>query len=298
MNSPPLTLLVGYCVLASVGQAQTNPPEALTSPLTAREDACYSSETEPLKPLAKKFFKNVLLDQKAIWTSPFHMKRSDAKWWLLFGAVTGGLIATDRSTARQLPDTRDQLRVSGYVSDVGSLYTIVPLTGAFYLTGVLTDNAKARETGLLGAEALVDGVILFEAFKLTIQRQRPLEGDGKGRFFHGGSSFPSGHSMESFALASVIAHEYRSKKVAVLAYGLAGLVSASRFSARKHFASDVVAPAAAGWFIGAYVYNRHQDASQSRRSPLKAILSPQVRPVIQPVARQYGVSLNWYPSSH
>jgi hypothetical protein len=48
--------------------------------MTPREQACYSTGTEPLKPLGENFFKNFLLDQKAIWTSPFHMKRSDAKW--------------------------------------------------------------------------------------------------------------------------------------------------------------------------------------------------------------------------
>jgi membrane-associated phospholipid phosphatase len=290
-----LTFLAGCCILVSAAKAQTDPPEAFTPPPTAREEASYSSESEPIKPLGKKFFKNILLDQKAIWTSPFHMTRDDAKWWLVFGAVTGGLIATDHWTAQQLPNTRDQIRVSGYVSDVGSLYTIAPLTAGFYFVGVFTDNAKARETGLLGAEALADGMVVLEAFKLTVQRQRPLEGDGHGHFFHGGGSFPSGHSMESFALASVIAHEYRSKKVALLAYGLAGLVSASRFSGRNHFASDIVAPAAAGWFIGTYVFNRHESASRQRRFPSKAILSPQVRPIIQPQARQYGVALNWHP---
>jgi hypothetical protein len=77
--------------------------------LTPREQACYSTETEPLKPLGKKIFKNILLDQKDIWTSPFHMKRSDAKWWVLIGAATGALIATDHWTSQQLPNTKDQI---------------------------------------------------------------------------------------------------------------------------------------------------------------------------------------------
>ena len=106
------------------------------------------------------------------------------------------------------------------MSNLGAVYTVVPVTASFYLVGLFTDNAKARETGLLGAQALVDGAILFEALKLTTGRERPLDGDGHGHFFHGGNSFPSGHTMESFALASVIAHEYRSKRVAVLAYRL------------------------------------------------------------------------------
>jgi membrane-associated phospholipid phosphatase len=61
--------------------------------------------------------------------------------------------------------------------------------------------------------------------------------------------------MESFALASVIAHRYRAKKaVVVVAYGIATLVAASRFSGQKHFASDIVAGGVIGFFIGRHVF--------------------------------------------
>jgi membrane-associated phospholipid phosphatase len=64
--------------------------------------------------------------------------------------------------------------------------------------------------------------------------------------------------MESFALASVIAHRYRHQKAVVIAvYGLATLVSASRFSGQKHFASDIVAGGVMGWFIGRHVFEAH-----------------------------------------
>jgi len=41
------------------------------------------------------------------------------------------------------------------------------------------------------------------------------------------------------------------------AYGLATLVSASRFSGQKHFASDIVAGGVMGWFIGRHVFETH-----------------------------------------
>jgi membrane-associated phospholipid phosphatase len=289
---PPLALLACCLVSVTAAQAQTSVRDASSS-LTSREEACYSTEAESLKPLGKKFVKNFLLDQKDIWTSPFHMKRSDAKWWLLFGTATGALIATDHWTSRQLPNTNDQARFSARVSNVGAAYTVIPVTAAFYLGGVLTDNAKARETGLLGAQALVDGLVVFEVLKLATQRQRPVDDGGHGQFFHGGDSFPSGHTMAAFALASVVAHEYRNKKmVPVIAYGLATLVGAARFSARKHFASDVVAAGAMGWFIGTYVVETNQDTARGR-STLKAIAHPQVIPELQPGG--YGISLAWHP---
>ena len=295
MKGPRLAVSVVICCLPSclAAQAQTNPNDVST-PLTPREAARYSAETEPLRPLGKKFAWNFLLDQRDIWTSPFHMKRSDAKWWLLFGAATGALIATDHWNSRQLPNTNDQAKFSARVSNVGAAYTVIPLTAAFYVGGLLTDNAKARETGLLGAEALVDGLVVFEVLKLATQRQRPLTDGGHGQFFHSGDSFPSGHTMAAFALASVVAHEYRNKKmVPVIAYGLATLVGAARFSARKHFASDVVAAGAMGWFVGTYVFDTHQEGSRGR-SMLKAIAHPEVIPALQ-AGGGYGISLAWHP---
>ena len=141
---------------------------------------------------------------------------------------------------------------------MGAAYSLIPIAGWLYLSGVLVKDAHLRTAGLLGGEALADALIVSEAFKFVTGRQRPLEGDGAGHFFHGGGSFPSGHAIESFALASVTSHRYRNKKtVVIIAYGLATLVSVSRFSGQKHFLSDIVAGSAMGWFIGRHVYETH-----------------------------------------
>jgi len=123
----------------------------------------------------KEVAKDIVFDQKQIWTSPFRMTRQNAKWWLIFGAATGALIATDRRSSQQLPNTRDQLAVGRHISQAGALYTLIPITGGLYLGGVLAKQPKVRETGLLGAEALVDGLIVSEILKAATSRQRPLE---------------------------------------------------------------------------------------------------------------------------
>src|SRR5437868_4301701 len=74
-----------------------------------RDRVFYPGDTERIKPLARKLFANVLLDQKEIWTSPFHMRTKDAKWWIGFGAVTGALIATDKQTADAFRNSRGQI---------------------------------------------------------------------------------------------------------------------------------------------------------------------------------------------
>ena len=230
-------------ISAAFGQA---PPDA------AVQD---SQQADAVKPFARGLAKDFLQDQKAIWTSPFHMTRKDARWWVTFGAITGIALATDRRTSRQLPNTPDQRAYSRDVSQAGAAYSLIPIAGALYFSGVLDKNPRLRGTGLLGGRALADALVVCEILKATTGRQRPLEGDGTGRFFHGSDGFPSGHAMESFALASVIAHRYRARKaVVVVAYGVATLVAASRFGGQKHFASDIVAGGVIGWFIGRHVY--------------------------------------------
>ena len=117
------------------------------------------------------------------------------------------------------------------------MYTLVPVIGGLFLSGVLTKQPKLRETGLLAGEALVDALIVSEVLKVATGRQHPLEGNGGGHFFHGSDSFPSGHTIESFALASAIAHQYQDKKaVVVLSYGFAtwsGDLILRRHSRRK-----------------------------------------------------------------
>src|SRR5579863_4804439 len=174
--------------------------------LLATIPAAFAQDT------AKNFAKDIFRDQKQIWTSPFRMKRRDVKWWLIFGAATGALFAMDHRTSQQLPNTADQMAYSKDVSRLGAAYTLFPIAGGLYLGGVLAGDSKLRDTGFLGGEALVDSLIVSEVLKAATGRQRPLEGDGGGHFFHGSDGFPSGHTIESFALASVIAYEYQGNK--------------------------------------------------------------------------------------
>jgi membrane-associated phospholipid phosphatase len=243
----------------------------------------------------KDFVKDILRDQKQLWTSPFRMKGRDVKWWLIFGAATGALIATDHRSAQVLPNTADQIAYSRGISRVGAVYTLIPIAGGLYLGGLLTGHSKLRETGFLGGEAVVDSLIVSEIIKAATRRQRPLEGDGGGHFYHGSDGFPSGHTIDSFALASVVAHEYQGNKgIALLAYGFASVVGAARFSSRQHNASDIVAGAAMGWFIGRHVSEARANGGHPRG---KAWLAPELIPQVQPSGHSYGLMLAWHSTA-
>jgi membrane-associated phospholipid phosphatase len=67
------------------------------------------------------------------------------------------------------------------------------------------------------------------------------------------TSFPSGHTVSAFSVASVYAYSYDSLAVKATAYGLASLVALQRVYADKHWASDVFFGAALGTAVGKMV---------------------------------------------
>jgi membrane-associated phospholipid phosphatase len=148
---------------------------------------------------------------------------------------------------------------------------------------------------LLGAEALVDALIVETALKGATQRSRPLIDNASGEFFEGGDSFPSGHAMQAWSLATVIANEYKGHRIVQFgAYGLATAVSLSRFTARKHFLSDVLVGSAMGYGIGRYVYRTHHDSSGAEASiHAHSKLWPAFAPIYNRSERDYGLMLAW-----
>ncbi len=260
--------------------------------------ASPTPQPSPTPSLERKFLKNIVRDQRAIWTSPLHLEKEDAKWLVPLALSTTALIATDRRTADALHDDRTRLKVSHAISDVGSGYGAGSIAGAFYLVGRATHNARARETGLLGGEALIDSGIVAAVLKHATQRPRPRAGKERGDFFDGGLSFPSGHSIAAWSLATVVANEYRDNRfVQISAYGLAAAVSMSRYTGRNHFLSDVLVGSAIGYGIGRYVYRTHHDpvldsSSQQTPHPHSKLL-PLIIPSYGRAARNYGVALIW-----
>jgi membrane-associated phospholipid phosphatase len=266
-----------------------SPPDSQTEPtgLDRRDRIFYPSDTERIKPLGRKLVLNILLDQKDIFTSPFRMNRDNANWWLLSGAVTAGLIAADHHIANSFENSNGQVQWGGRISQIGAAYTLVPLVAGYYGFGVLTDHAKAREIGILGTESLLDSLIVAGVLKEVFRRNRPDEND-PGEFWGGGTSFPSGHAIQVWSVASLVSHEYKHQPiVGVVAYSLAAVVSLSRVAAQKHFASDIFVGGTMGWFIGRYVYDTHMSHLAHKHSSLVLLLVPEV----QVATRSCGATL-------
>ncbi len=94
---------------------------------------------------------------------------------------------------------------------------------------------------------------VVQAMKYGAGRERPyIGGDGNGAFFEHGNSFPSGHSLAAFSIASLLAHRYPQHRwVAITAYSLAAGIAVARVLAWKHFPSDVFFGGVMGTALGA-----------------------------------------------
>jgi membrane-associated phospholipid phosphatase len=191
-------------------------------------------------------------------TSPLRIRRSDAKWLVPLAAATAALIATDTKASGALSDSTTLRDTSRRVSAVGSPLSAFGAAGALYAIGKITDDDRLRETGVLGVEALIHSQIVISGLKFATNRERPDKIQTTGGFYDGGKSFASGHAISIWALSTVVAEEYHDKPLIRFgAYGLAAAVSASRFTGRNHYPSDVLVGSALGYLIGKYIVNRH-----------------------------------------
>lgn len=202
-----------------------------------------------------KSVKRGLKDQKQLYLAPF--QSSNLKWDAVFLAGAGGLFATDMRIERAVP--RNNLDVYHKIAAVSLVGTGVTL-GGLWTYGIKTHNEHAKETGELELETLANTFLIYTPMQLVAGRERPDEGRGGGRFLvqHSfNTSFPAGHPMFSWAMASVVAHEYPRPWVQLLAYGAASSVSVSRIMGRNHFASDVFVGTALGYLIGSHIFHAH-----------------------------------------
>jgi membrane-associated phospholipid phosphatase len=254
------TVLVLFFLLGLPLRAQTsNPPKERHDSANQDEDSADLS----LPPVSLASLpRNLFVDQKNLVTAPFHISYSQWQWTVPIGFGTAALLASDTAVERHLPMNSATVSHAQTASTAG-VAALAGVGAGMYLWGYATNRDQPRETGLLAGEAGIDALIDTETLKFIFGRERPFTGDGRGRFFQAGSSFPSEQASLSWAIASVIAHEYPGFFTQALAYGAATGVGAARIIGHKHFGSDVVAGSALGWYLGREVFRTHSRYSNA-----------------------------------
>ena len=162
---------------------------------------------------------NLASDQKQIWTFP--TKLGKRKYWIPAAAIVGvtaGLVALDPKTAGYFRRTSSFDRFNsvftGNATDIGMI--VAPIS--IYAAGLIRKDSKMQSTALLAGEAVANAEILTIAMKDVDRRLRPADIAPNGdfddswfrdnRYLRSNGSFPSGHTIAAFSIATVIARRY------------------------------------------------------------------------------------------
>jgi membrane-associated phospholipid phosphatase len=207
-------------------------------------------------------------DGVKIVISPIYLRTRDLKWLVPLAGASAAAFATDTKTMTEVVSTSPSFYNPNRTVSDGLRDGMIAVPVALFGVGVMRHDEHARETGILGGEAMVDALVIDEISKLVTFRQRPLDNNGQGEFYIGkagvDSSFVSGHAMVAWSSAAVIAGEYHSKWVQIGVYTAATGVSLTRVLGQEHFPTDVLIGSAGGWLIGHYVFRAHHHADVER----------------------------------
>ncbi len=213
----------------------------------------------------KLLLPNVLCDQKAIWGFPAKIGE-DRNWLpaLFVAGATAGLVTADPIEGRYFHQTSAFHGFDNVFTSNATIIGSIVAPSSLYLAGLVRRDAKMQHTALLAGEAVADAEIVTTVLKEISNRARPVSFarnsnywdswfESKGSVASRNGSFPSGHTIAAFSIATVISHRYRSHRwIPYAAYGLAGAVAFSRLALSAHFTSDVFMGAALGYSISRF----------------------------------------------
>lgn len=219
-------------------------------------------------------FSSLLIsDTEHTLTGPQRWDSQDWRDLTMYTAGIGAVFILDKplydAIHRQRSDSLNSF--ASFVQQFGD-YPSFGIIGAFYAGGVLSDDSRAKSTAVDAlASSFVGAGIITTSLKVVTGRSRPNAGDGTYSFqpFGGDHSFPSGHTTQAFAIASVIGEHYDEPWIDITSYGIATLVGLARIEQEKHFPSDVVAGAVIGTVVGKTI-TRYNKAHPNRFSLIPA----------------------------
>lgn len=185
--------------------------------------------------------------------------------------LTGGIFAetiTKRPATNIVEEERKHL--FGFTNDVDDYAQYAPYVSVF---GFKAFGIPSRSDAVnqLAIAIKSDALALASVYILKVATQKPRP-DGTAY------SFPSGHTANAFAGATMLSIEYKDEIpwIPYAAYGIASGVGAMRIANKKHYFSDVLVGAGLGILSTKVVYWTHQyrwkAKSKVRENKLQGIL--------------------------
>jgi undecaprenyl-diphosphatase len=156
-----------------------------------------------------------------------------------------------------IPHSVPVLRIISYTTTFISIAVVLMVL----ITSIVSKSKTIRIKFFVLVSLLILVAIISQGLKTLIFRERPfktysfIEKLSEG----GDSSFPSGHTLEAFAMATALSLSFSKKKIIIPVYLWAMLVAYSRMALGVHYPSDVLAGIIIGTFIGwtvPWIFNR------------------------------------------
>lgn len=223
---------------------------------------CFADENIMLSP---DYFRRTFYDLGELPSKP-------AKWsknqWLVAGGIisaTAGALFVDGDIRQYFRDHR-----SGFLNDLSDTFTHfgdykvqAPLLGGAWIAGLIFKSDTLNKIAGDGAEAsLIAAAMITPAIVFISGRALPRDNEPALKFepfTSGRFSFPSGHTTEAFAVATVLDVDLREKFGywhSPVVYGIAASVGISRVYDHAHYLSDVILGAGIGWSVGYWIASK------------------------------------------
>ena len=205
------------------------------------------------------------------WTFPARLVHGQD--WIPTAAVLGttaGLVALDPTEAAYFRRTSTFQGLNNiFTGNATAIGTTCGSTLAYTSAGLIRKDSKMQRTALLAGEAVADAEILTTVYEGRHQASSSSRNPSRrgtsptawfqssGSFLGGHGSFPSGHTIAAFSVATLVARRYGNHRwVPYSAYGMAALVGFSRLSLSAHFLSDVFMGGALGYSVSRFIVLR------------------------------------------
>jgi membrane-associated phospholipid phosphatase len=217
----------------------------------------------------KLLLPNLISDQERIWSFPARLVQGQSL--ISTAAVLGttaGLVALDPVEAGYFHRAVAFHGLNTFLTSNATILGTMATPVSLYALGLIRKDSKMQRTALFAGESVADAEILTTVLKDVTRRVRPAAIPPGGNYsdswfesggspLRGNGSFPSGHTIAAFSIATVIARRYGNHRwVPYAAYGLAAVVGFSRLSLSAHFLSDVFVGGALGYSISRFTVLR------------------------------------------